>query len=150
MQRRRAVLVQLLDFRDDQVALGEEASDLQLVCFSALAENAAGEIDGADLEDGELGGGYVDAPSFGLDFGDAPDDEVADFRGVAGAEGMHGEEFVGFGEGSREGGGDGLGGSWEVSTVATWDFVSLLLLGKIVVLAIKMKGSGIDCVSWGR
>lgn len=90
MQARSAVLVELLHFRDDEVPLGEEAADLELVCLCALAENTAGEVDGGDGEDGELGGGYVDAPALGLDFDDAADDEVADLRGVAGAQGADG------------------------------------------------------------
>lgn len=49
---------------------------------------------------GEERGGQVDFPAFGLDFDDAAHDEVANFGGVAGAEGADGEEFVGFLEGT--------------------------------------------------
>lgn len=102
-----AVLVQLLDLGDDEVALGEEGADLELVGLGALAEDAAGEVDGGDLEGGELRGGDVDAPAAGLDLGDAADDEVAYLGGVAGAEGADGEELVGPGEGAGQGGYDG-------------------------------------------
>lgn len=95
-----AVLVQLLDLGDEQVALGEEAPDLELVGLGALAEDAAGEVDGGDLEDGELGGGDIDAPALGLDLDDAADDEVANLRVVARAEGPHGKELVCAGEGA--------------------------------------------------
>lgn len=97
-----AVLVQLLDLGDDEVALGEEAADLQLVRLGALAQDAAGQVDGRDLQDGELRGGDVDAPALGLDLDDAADDEVADLRGVAGAQGPHGEELVRLCEGARQ------------------------------------------------
>lgn len=90
MQARSAVLVELLHLCDDEVAFSEETADLELVCLCALAENAAGEVDGGDGEDGELGGGYVDAPALGLDFDDAADDQVTDFGRVAGAQGADG------------------------------------------------------------
>lgn len=112
-----AVLVQLLHFGDEQVALGEEAPDLELVGLGALAEDAAGEVDGGDLEDGELGGGDVDAPALGLDLDDAADDEVANLGVVARAEGTHGEELVCAGEGACEGGGDGGGVEGDVGAV---------------------------------
>lgn len=118
MKTRRAILMQLLHLSNHKIPFGEEAADLQLVCFGALAEDAAGEVDGGDLEDGELRGGDVDAPALGLDFDDAADDEVADLRGVAGAEGPDGEELVGFGEGAGEGGGDGGGAGGDVGAVA--------------------------------
>ncbi len=60
---------------------------------------------------GEQGGGEVDFPALGLDLDDAADDEVADFGGVARAEGPDGEEFVGFEEGAGDGGED-CGGGW--------------------------------------
>ncbi len=59
---------------------------------------------------GEQGGGEVDFPALGLDLDDAADDEVADFGGVARAEGADGEEFVGFEEGAGDGGEDCGGG----------------------------------------
>lgn len=118
MQARDAVPVQLLDLGDDEIPLGEEAPDLQLVRLGALAQDAAGEVDGGDGEDGELRGRDVDAPAAGLDLGDAADDEVADLRVVAGAEGPDAEELVGAGEGAREGGGDGGGVGEDVCAVA--------------------------------
>lgn len=118
VQARGAVLMQLLNLGDEQIALGEEAPDLELVGLGALAEDAAGEVDGGDLEDGELGGGDVDAPALGLDLDDAADDEVADLRVVARPQGTHREQLVGAGEGAGEGGGDG-GGVWgDVGAVA--------------------------------
>ena len=117
MQGGAAVGEELLDLGDEEVALGEEGADLQLVGLGALAQDAAGEVDGGDLEDGELGGGDVDAPALGLDFDDAADDEVADLGSVAGAEGTDGEELVGFGEGTGEGGGDVGRTGWDVGAV---------------------------------
>lgn len=111
--------MQLLHFRNNQVSLREETSDLQLVCFGTLPEDAAGEVDGGDLEDGELGGGNVDAPTLGLDFDDATDDEVTNLGCIAGAEGPNGEEFVGFRKGASEGGGDGGGSRRNIGAVAT-------------------------------
>ena len=112
-----AVLVQLLDLGDEQVALGEEAADLQLVRLGALAEDAAGQVDGRDLQHGELRGGDVDAPPLGLHLDDAADDEVADFWGVARAERLDGKELVGLGEGACEGGCDGCAVCWDVGAV---------------------------------
>lgn len=74
-------------------------------------EDVVGEVDGGDLEDGELGGGNVDVLMFGLDFDDVIDDEVINFGCIVGVEGLNGEEFVGFCKGVSEGGGDG-GGFW--------------------------------------
>ena len=59
----------------------------------------------------EQRGREIDFPTFCLHFDDPADHQVADFRGVAGAQGGDGEEFVGAGEGSREGGEDGGGGA---------------------------------------
>jgi len=62
-----------------------------------------------------------------LHFCYAADDEIADFGGVARAEGQDGEEFVGFVDGAGDGGEDcgGLGGG--VGAVASvWEWVSLL------------------------
>ena len=81
--------------------------------------DAAGEVDGGELEDGELGGGDIDTPTAGLDLGHTTDDKVAYLGGVAGAEGPDGEEFVGFCYGAGDGGGDVccLGG--DVGSVAS-------------------------------
>lgn len=114
--------MQLLDLRDDEVALGEEGADLEFVRVGALAEDAAGQVDGGDLEDGELRGADVDAPALGLDLDYAADDEVADLGGVAGAQGPDGEELVGAGYGSRNGGDDFGGARGDVGAVASaWD-----------------------------
>ena len=67
----------------------------------------------------EQRGGEIDFPAFGLDFDDAADDEVADFGGVAGAEGGDGEEFVGFEEGAGDGGEDCGGGGGGVSAMTS-------------------------------
>lgn len=98
--------MELLDLCDDKVSLGEEGADLELVRVGALAEDAAGEVNCRDLENGELGGADVDAPAFGLDLYDAADDEVAYLGGVAGAEGPDGEELVCAGYGACDGGDD--------------------------------------------
>ena len=63
VQARAALLVQGLDLGHDEVALGEEGADLQLVRVGALAQDAAGKIDGADLQGCVLAGADVDAPS---------------------------------------------------------------------------------------
>lgn len=118
VQARAAILLQLLHLGDDQVPLGEEAPNLQLVDLGALAQDAAGQVDGRDGEDGELGGGDVDAPALGLDLGDAADDEVADLGVVARAEGAHREELVCAREGAGEGGCDGCGVGEDVCAVA--------------------------------
>lgn len=69
---------------------------------------------------GEQRGGEVDFPALRLHLDDAADDEVADFRGVARAEGADGEEFVGFEEGAGDGGEDLGGGGVRVGSVAAW------------------------------
>ena len=89
----------------DQITLGEKRADGQLVRGRALSQNSTWEVDRAEREVGEQRGGEVDFPALGVDFDDAADDEVADFGGVARAEGVDGEEFVGDVDGSREGGG---------------------------------------------
>ena len=67
---------------------------------------------------GEQRGGEVDFPALRLHLDDAADDKVADFRGVARAEGADGEEFVGFEEGAGDGGEDLGGGGVRVGSVA--------------------------------
>lgn len=67
----------------------------------------------------EQGGGEVDFPALGLHLDDAADDEVADLRGVARAEGADGEEFVGFEEGAGDGGEDLRGRGVGVGSVAS-------------------------------
>ena len=71
---------------------------------------------------GEQGGGEVDFPALGLDLDDAADDEVADFGGVARAEGADGEELVGFQKGAGDGGEDGRGVRVRVGPVASGVF----------------------------
>ena len=110
MQTRRAVLEYTLHLGDEEVALGEKRADLQLVGGGAPAEDAAGQIDGAEGEVCEERGREVDFPPLGLHFDDAPDDQVADFGRVACAEGRDGEEFVGAEDGAGDGGVDGGGG----------------------------------------
>ena len=51
-------------------------------------------------------GAEIDFPSLCLYFDDSADYEVADFGGIACAEGGDGEEFVGFLEGAADGGED--------------------------------------------
>ena len=58
----------------------------------------------------QQGGAEVNFPALGLHLDDAADDQVADFGGVAGAQGPDGEELVCFLEGAGDGGEDGLGG----------------------------------------
>ena len=53
-----------------------------------------------------------------MDFDDSADDEVADFGGVACAEGANGEELVGFEEGAGYGGGYGAGGWREICAMS--------------------------------
>lgn len=110
--------MELLDLGDDEIPLGEEAADLQLVRLCALAQDAAGKVDGGDGEDGELRGGDVDAPALGLDLGDAANYQVANLRVVAGAERADGEELVCPGEGACEGGCDGCCVGKDVCAVA--------------------------------
>lgn len=119
MQRRRPISMKRLHLRNNQVTLGEKRPDLQLVRLGALPLDAAGEVYGGELEDGELGGGDVDAPAAGLDLGDPADDEVAYFGGVAGAEGPDGEELVGFRYDAGDGGGDVCCGGGDVGSVAS-------------------------------
>lgn len=119
MQRRRPIPVQSLHLRNDQIPLGEERPDLQLVRLGALPLDATGKVYGGELEDGELRGGDVNAPAAGLDLGDAADDEVAYLGGVAGAEGPDGEELVGFCYGAGDGGGDVCCLRGDVGTVAS-------------------------------
>ncbi|GJC85175.1 putative glutamate--cysteine ligase regulatory subunit [Colletotrichum liriopes] len=120
-----AVLVQLLDLGHHQVAFRKKRPDLQLVRVGALAEDAAGEVDGGDLEDGELRGADVDAPALRLDLDDAADDQVADLGGVAGAEGADGEELVGAGYGAGDGGNNFCRRGGNVGSVASVSLVSL-------------------------
>ncbi|GKT90567.1 glutamate-cysteine ligase modifier subunit [Colletotrichum tofieldiae] len=120
-----AVLVQLLDLGHHQVAFRKKRPDLQLVRVGALAEDAAGEVDGGDLEDGELRGADVDAPALRLDLDDAADDQVADLGGVAGAEGADGEELVGAGYGAGDGGNNFCRRGCNVGSVASVSLVSL-------------------------
>lgn len=68
---------------------------------------------------GQQRGGEVDFPALGLDFDDAADDQVADFGGVARAEGADGEEFIGLEEGAGDGGEDAGGGGVGVGSVAS-------------------------------
>lgn len=93
-----AVLVQLLHLGHDEVALGEEAANLQLVRLGTLAQDAAGQVDGRDLQHRQLRRRHVDAPPLGLHLDNAPDDEVANLGRVASAQGPHREELVGLGE----------------------------------------------------
>ena len=66
-----------------------------------------------------LEGVDIDLPALRLDFDDAPDDEVADFRGVAAVQRGDGEKFVGFEDGAEGRGDDGgRGGRVEVRAVA--------------------------------
>lgn len=67
---------------------------------------------------GEQRGGEVDFPALRLHLDDAADDQVADFRGVARAEGPDGEELVGFEEGAGDGGEDLRGRGVRVGSVA--------------------------------
>jgi len=127
MQTRASVPKDALHLRDEQIALGEEGADVEFVDGGAFAQDAAGEVDGGEGEGGEEGRRYVDAPAPGLHFCYAADDEIADFGGVARAEGQDGEEFVGFVDGAGDGGEDcgGLGGG--VGAVASvWEWISLL------------------------
>lgn len=96
MQPRAAVAEEALHLGDHEVALDEEGADVEFVDGGAFAQDAAGQVDGGEGEGGEEGRGEGDAPAPGLHFGDAADDEVADFGGVARAERVDGEEFVGF------------------------------------------------------
>lgn len=110
MQTRRAILENTLHLRDEQIALCEKRPDGQLVRARALPQDAAGQIDSGEGKVREERGGEIDFPALGLDFDDAADDEVADFGGVARAQGADGEELVGFLEGACYGGEDGGGG----------------------------------------
>lgn len=94
VQHGAAVAVELLDLGDEQLALGEEGADLQLVRLGAPPLDAAGQVDGGEGQLREQGGADVDAPPPRLHLGDAADDEVADLGRVARAQGAHGEELV--------------------------------------------------------
>jgi len=118
MKRRRPITMQRLNLSDDEIPLGEKRPDLQLVRLRALPLDATRQVDGAELQDGELGRGHVDAPPPRLDFRDAAYYEVADFGGVAGAEGAYGDELVGFGDGAGDGGGDVCGAGRDVGAVS--------------------------------
>lgn len=119
MQRGRPVLEQRLHLRDQQVALGEESADLQLVRAGAFAQDAAGQVDGGQGEVGQESGGDVDFPPLRLHFHDPAHDQVADFRRVPCPEGPDGEELVGFLNGARDGGDDGRGCGEDVGAVAS-------------------------------
>ena len=59
--------MQGLHLSHDEIALGEVGADLEFVGRGALAEDAAGEIYGAQMEGGEVRGGDVTQPALGAD-----------------------------------------------------------------------------------
>jgi len=73
MQPRRPILINTLHLRHQQIPLGEKRPDRQFVRAGALAEDPTGEVYGGEGEVGEQGGGEIDFPAFGLDFGYAAD-----------------------------------------------------------------------------
>ena len=106
MQTCRPVLIHALHLRDQQIPFAKERPDGQFVRTGALAQYAAGKVDGGEGQVSEERSGEVDFPAFGLDLDDAADDEIANLRRVARAEGPYGEEFVGFDEGAGDRGKD--------------------------------------------
>ncbi|ROV89684.1 hypothetical protein VSDG_08106 [Cytospora chrysosperma] len=108
VQHGAALGVQLLHLGHQQVALGEEAPDGQLVRLGAPPLDAAGEVDGRQRQAGQLEGADVDAPPLGLHLDDAAHHEVAHLGGVAGAQGPHRQELVGARDDARQRREDGL------------------------------------------
>lgn len=119
MRRGRPVPKQGLRLRDQQVALGEERADLQLVRDGAFTQDVAVEVDDGEGQVGEESGGDVDFPPLRLHFDDSAHHQVADFRRVPCAEGPDGEELVGFLNGGVNGGDDEGGGGEHVGAVAS-------------------------------
>lgn len=100
MQPRAPIPKKPLHLRHHQLPLPEKSPYRQLVRGRPFAEDAAGEVDSAEGELREEGGGDVDAPALGFDSADAPDDEVPDGGRVARGEGVQGEELVRVEEGA--------------------------------------------------
>lgn len=86
MQARGAILVDALHLGHEQIALAEEGPNRELICGGSPAQDATGEIDGAEREVSEQRGGEIDLPSLGLDLDNPTDDKVTDFWSVAGAQ----------------------------------------------------------------
>lgn len=91
MQTRRPILIHALHLRNQQIALGEKRPDGKLVRARPLPQYASGQVDGGEGQVREQGGGEIDFPALGLHLDDAADDQVADFGGVARAEGPDGK-----------------------------------------------------------
>jgi hypothetical protein len=118
VQTRRVVPVQALHLGNQQIALAEEGADVELVDGRPPAQDAAGQVDGAQRQAGQHGGRDVDGPLLGLHGDNAADDEVADLGGVARAQGLDGEQLVGLVQVAGDGGDDGGGVGGDVSAVA--------------------------------
>jgi len=78
-----AIGEELLHFCDEEIAFGEEGAHLEFVVGCAATEDAAGEVDGGEVQDRILFGGDVYFPAFGAYFCDSADDEVADLWFIA-------------------------------------------------------------------
>jgi len=81
---------------------------MQLIDAGPLPQHPAGEVDTPESEGGKPWARDVKGPATtrGLNFSDAGDDQITDFRVIARAEWGDGEELVGFVQRASKGGND--------------------------------------------
>lgn len=106
MQACRAILVDALHLGHQQVAFTEEGPDGQLVGAGASAQDAAGQVDGAQRQDRQQRSRKVNFPPLRLHLDDPAHDQIADFGRVACAQGPDRQQFVCFLDCAGHGGDD--------------------------------------------
>ena len=85
-----------LHLRNYQVPFTKIRPDLQLIGARPSTQDTTGKVNRRKRKLGQKRRRNIHLPSSRLYFHDPPDHQVSDFRGIPGAQRLHGKQLVGF------------------------------------------------------